>query len=143
MTMANDLADLYDSLILKTKEKQLVWVEDPNGAALTARVGDLLIRVSGLILRGERLSSNAFTQAIRAQNAAAAIAVYDKEAKLVARGGRVVNYMNPQSGHQAAITMLTTEDISSPKLAELASLLEGIHNKGSVASTLLQALKAS
>jgi hypothetical protein len=101
MTMANDLADLYDSLILKTKEKQLVWVEDPNGAALTARVGDLLIRVSGLILRGERLSSNAFTQAIRAQNAAAAIAVYDKEAKLVARGGRVVNYMNPQSGHQA------------------------------------------
>jgi hypothetical protein len=143
MTMANDVADLYDNLILKTKEKQLTWVEDSNGAALTTRVGGLLIKVSGLALRGDRVSSNAFSQAIRAQNAPVFIAVYDKDAKLVARSNRALNHLNSQPENQNTLDWSTPEDISSPKLAELGLLLEQTYHKGSVASTLLQALKAS
>lgn len=144
--MENDLTILYDVLIDKTRRKELSWSVDQSGNSLTARVGDLLVRVGGLQIPVNAGRGNAMATAGLAKfnTPGVAIAVYDTQMQLIAHGRDGVRL--PLSSLAAIANTLNAtqiEDVSSPKLGQLGQLLEQLFRRNSVASKLLENLKAS
>lgn len=143
--MENDLSALYEVLIKKTRFDQLNWQRDANGKSLTTSVGDLLVRVSGLHLAAVQSGQNQMAVISNPVDRfqSLKIAVYDNQTELVAKGGN-------QAAANISALMIglrqrngEIEDISSPKLSELASILEKRYRRFSVTSKLLETLKAS
>jgi hypothetical protein len=144
--MENETAALYEMLVTKTKNGDLVWSVDQSGKHLTAQVGELLVRVGGRgLLLSERKTDSAIVLSLtHGISAGFSIAVYDQDLRLVAKGG------DQSSSVLAAIVFAqgagagaAVEDISSPKIAELGALLKSIYVRHSIANRLLETLKAS
>ena len=139
--MDENVSALYALLLEKTRLGTLSWTLNDAGSTLIAEVGSQVVKITGFRARPQRGQSTLSLTAL-ARNAERhpTIVVYDGKLNVVASGG--VNGPPVLNAFMAGRPS-DFEDISSPKLLELAELLDEMYSKRSGVKLLVEALKAS
>lgn len=140
--MDENVSALYALLLVKTQNDTIGWSLVDGGSALIAKVGSQTVKVSGFNSTSNRHPWGNSLASYAANNfeRQPTIVVYDSKLNVVASGG--VNGQ-PTLNAFAATRQSDIENISSPRLLELADLLATKHGKRSSVQQLVETLKAS
>ncbi|WP_085340310.1 hypothetical protein [Aquidulcibacter paucihalophilus] len=139
--MDENVSALYSLLLDKTRGGSLAWAATDGGTAFIAPVGNQTVKIGGIRAKAKQSSSgNAFAGLPKDWDRQPTIVVYDSKLNVVASGG--VDGQ-PIQNALAAISPFGIENISSPRLLELADLLATKYGKPSSVQQLVETLKAS
>lgn len=140
--MDDNVSALYALLLAKTQNDTIGWSLADGGSSLIAAVGSQTVKISGFRPTsnkhpwGNGLASYAANNFERQLT----IVVYDSKLNVVASGG-----VRGQPTLNALVVTRQSdiENISSPRLLELANLLAVKYGKRSSVQQLVETLKAS
>lgn len=140
--MDDNVSALYTLLLDKTQRETIGWSLVDGGSALIAAVGSQTVKISGFNHTSNKSHWGSGLAAYAANNfeRQPTIVVYDSKLNVVASGGVSGQ---PTLNAFAATSQSEIENISSPRLLELANLLATKYVKRSNVQLLVETLKAS
>lgn len=139
--MDENVSALYSLLLDKTQRGTLGWSLADGGSALIAAVGSQTVKISGFGSTSNKgLRANGLAGLANNLQRQPTIVVYDSKLHVVATGGVSGQ---PTLNALVAMSQSVIENISSPRLLELANLLDTKYGKRSSVQLLVETLKAS
>lgn len=139
--MDENVSALYSLLLDKTRDGSLGWAVTDGGTAFIAPVGNQTVKIGGIRAKSKQISpGSGLAGFVNDWDRQPTIVVYDSKLNMVASGGVKGQ---PIQNALASISPFEIENISSPRLLELADLLATKYGKRSSVQQLVETLKAS